>query len=117
MPDYYSSIEEISCFESFVIRSYLSSYHHKMMFDLPKNFKKIVKNDSKEAFKVNAKVYHSTITGKPLTQRSSELFDDIVDHPEKYKIESQFIQELRNLKLDEIYELIGFILCGKRIYN
>ena len=99
MPDYYSSIEEISSFESFVITSYLSSYHHKMMYGLPKNFKKIVKNDSKEAFKVNAKVYHSTMTGKSLTQRSSELFDDIVDHPEKLKIDSQFLQTLKSLKL------------------
>lgn len=99
MQDYYSSLEEISSFESFVITTYLSSYNHKLMYGLPKNFKKIVKNDSKEAFKINAKVYHSTVTGKPLTQRSSELFDDIVDHPEKLKIESQFIQDLRNLKL------------------
>lgn len=116
MPDYYSSIEEISSFESFVITSYLSSYHHKMMYGLPKNFKKIVKNDSKEAFKVNAKVYHSTITGKSLTQRSSELFDDIVDHPEKFKIESQFIQELRNLKL---YPNEEFLIWNKHLelYN
>ena len=99
MQDYYSSLEEISSFESFVITSYLSSYHHKMMYGLPKNFKKIVKNDTKEAFKINVKAYHSTVAGKPLTQRSSELFDDIVDHPEQLKIESQFIQQLRNLKL------------------
>lgn len=99
MQDFYSSLEEISCFESFVITSHISLYHHKMMYGLPKNFKKIVKNDSKEAFKINAKVYYSTVTGKPLTQRSSELFDVIVDHPEKLKSESLFIQQLRSLKL------------------
>lgn len=99
MQDHYSSLEDISGFESFVITSHISSYHHKMMYGLPKNFKKIVKNDTKEAFKINVKAYHSTVTGKPLTQRSSELFDDIVDHPEQLKIESQFIQQLRNLKL------------------
>lgn len=99
MQDYNSSLEEISIFESVIITSYLSPFYHKMMYGLPKNFKKIVKNDSKEAFKINAKVYHSTVTGKPLTQESSELFDDIVDHPEKLKSESQFIQQLRSLKL------------------
>lgn len=116
MPDYYSTIEEISSFESFVITSYLSSYHHKMMYGLPKNFKKIVKNDSKEAFKINAKVYHSTVTGKSLTQRSSELLDNIVDHPEKFKIESQFIHELRNLKL---YPNKEFLIWNKHLelYN
>ncbi|WP_240687833.1 hypothetical protein [Alkanindiges illinoisensis] len=99
MQNHYSSLEEISSFESFVITSHISSYHHKMMYGLPKNFKKIVKNDSKEAFKINAKVYHSTVTGKSLTQKSSELFDDIVDHPEKLKAESQFIKQLKSLKL------------------
>lgn len=99
MQDHYSSLEDISGFESFVITSHISSYHHKIMYGLSKNFKKIVKNESKEAFKINAKAYHATVTGRPLTQRSSELFDDIVDHPEKLKIESQFIQDLRNLKL------------------
>jgi hypothetical protein len=99
MQNHYSSLEEISSFESFVITSHISPYHHKMMYGLPKNFKKIVKNDSKEAFKINAKVYHSTVTGKSLTQKSSELFDDIVDHPEKLKAESQFIQQLKSLKL------------------
>lgn len=95
----YSSLDEISSLESFVITSHISSYHHKLMYGLPKNFKKIIKNDSNEAFKINAKAYHSAITGKALTQRSSELFDDIVDHPEKLKAESQFIQQLRSLKL------------------
>lgn len=99
MQNHYSSLEEISSFESFVITSHISSYHHKMMYGLPKNFKKIVKNDSKEAFKINAKVYYSTVTRKSLTQKSSELFDDIVDHPEKLKAESQFIQQLKSLKL------------------
>lgn len=99
MQDHYSSLEDISGFESFVITSHISSYHHKMMYGLPKNFKKIVKNDTKDAFKINVKAYHSAVTGRPLTQRSSELFDDIVDHPEQLKIESQFIQQLRKLKL------------------
>lgn len=99
MQDHYSSLEDISGFESFVITSHISSYHHKMMYGLSKNFKKIVKNDTKDAFKINVKAYHSAVTGRPLTQRSSELFDDIVDHPEQLKIESQFIQQLRKLKL------------------
>ncbi|WP_257233358.1 hypothetical protein [Acinetobacter sp. YH12054] len=99
MQNSYSSLEEISSLESFVITSHISSYHHKMMYGLPKNFKKIVKNDSNEAFKINAKAYHSSVTGKFLTHRSSALFDDIVDHPEKLKTESQFIQQLRLLKL------------------
>ena len=102
MQNHYSSLEEISSFESFVITSHISSYHHKMMYGLPKNFKKIVKNDSKEAFKINAKVYHSTVTGKSLTQKSSELFDDIVDHPEKLKAESQFIKQLKSLICAEL---------------
>lgn len=116
MPDYYSSIEEISSFESFVITSFLSPYHHKMMYGLPKNFKKIVKNDSKEAFKINAKVYYSTVTGKSLTQGASELFDDIINHPEKLKVESQFIQELRSLKL---YPSKEFLIWNKHLelYN
>ena len=91
MQDPYSSIEEISMFESFVITSHLSSYHHKMMYSLAKDFKKIVKNDSKEAFKINAKVYHATIAGKPLSQKTSELFDDIVNHPQKINQTSKFI--------------------------
>jgi hypothetical protein len=99
MQDPYSSIEEISMFESFVITSHLSSYHHKMMYSLAKDFKKIVKNDSKEAFKINAKVYHATIAGKPLSQKTSELFDDIVNHPQKINQTSKFIQSLKDLKL------------------
>ena len=99
MQNSYSSLEEISSLESFVITSHISSYHHKMMYGLPKNFKKIDKNDSKEAFKINAKAYHSSVTGKFLTHRSSALFDDIVDHPEKLKIDSQFLQTLKSLKL------------------
>lgn len=99
MQNSYSSLEEISSLESFVITSHISSYHHKMMYGLPKNFKKIVKNDSNEAFKINAKAYHSSVTGKFLTHRSSALFDDIVDHPEKLKIDSQFLQTLKSLKL------------------
>ncbi len=43
MQNSYSSLEEISSLESFVITSHISSYHHKMMYGLPKNFKKIVK--------------------------------------------------------------------------
>jgi hypothetical protein len=34
-----------------------------------------------------------------LDAKSSELFDDIVDHPEKLKAESQFIKQLKSLKL------------------
>lgn len=99
MQDTYSSLEETSVFESFVITSHLSLYHHKMMYSLSRSFKKIVKNDSNEAFKINVKIYHSTITGKSLSQRAYEVFDDIVDHPEKLKIDSIFLQQLRNLKL------------------
>lgn len=116
MQDFYSTLEEISCFESFVITSHLSLYHHKRLYRLSKDFKKIVKNDSKEAFKINVKVYHSTFTGKPLTQELSEFFDDMIDHPEKLKSESIFIQKLRELKL---YPNIEFPIWNKHLelYN
>jgi hypothetical protein len=99
MLDPYSSPKELSLFESFVITSHLSSYHHKMMYNLAKDFKKIVKNDSKEAFKINARIYHATIAGKPLSQKTSELLDDIVDQPEKINQNSKFVQSLKDLKL------------------
>lgn len=92
-------IEEWPLAESLFITAHISPYHKRLWKELPKSFLKVIKNDSKEAFKINAKVYHSTITGKPLTQRSSELFDDLVDHSEKLKSESQFIQQLRSLEL------------------
>lgn len=108
MQNSYSSLDEISSLESFVITSHLSPYHHRWWKDIAKGgFKKVIKNESKEAFKINVKAYHTVFTGQPLSQRSSELFDDIVDHPEKLKIDSKFLQTLKSLKLypsDIFYE-------------
>lgn len=92
--------EEIPLAESLFITSHLSPYHYRWWKGLTKNgFKKVIKNDSREAFKVNVKAHHTAFAGKPLSQRSSELFDDIVDNPEKLKIDSQFLQSLKSLKL------------------
>lgn len=93
-------VEEIPLAESVFITGHLSPYHHRWWKDLTKGgFKKVIKNEGREAFKINVKAYHTAFAGQPLSQRTSELFDDIVDHPEKLKIDSQFLQTLKSLKL------------------
>ncbi|MDM1342557.1 hypothetical protein [Acinetobacter pseudolwoffii] len=93
-------VDEIPLAESVFITGHLTPYHHRWWKDLTKGgFKKVIKNESREAFKINVKAYHTAFAGQPLSQRTSELFDDVVDHPEKLRIDSQFLQTLKLLKL------------------
>lgn len=97
---YQIPVEEIPTAESFFITGHLSPLHHKWLLGLTKSgFKKVIKNESSEAFKINVKVHHTALTGLPLSPESSQLFDDIVDHAEKLKIDSEFLQMLQSLKL------------------
>lgn len=108
-------VEEIPFLESFFITGYVSSYHYRGMNSY-QHFKKIIKNDSNDAFKINAKAHQIKVTGKALSQKSSELFDDIVDHPEKLKIDSEFV---KTLKLLSLYPNVNFSEWNQHveIYN
>ncbi|MBC7751735.1 MAG: hypothetical protein H7Z73_08455 [Candidatus Saccharibacteria bacterium] len=78
-------LEEIPFAETFFfLETHLSPYRHELWAGLPKQFKKVVNNDSSEAYKINLKVLISKIKNHQISCEQSELFDDIIDHPEKY---------------------------------
>lgn len=91
--------EELPFAETFFLDLFLSPTHHKLWTNLPKDFKKIVNNQSSAAFKINAKTYFNKFIGKEISSQSFELFDDFVDNPEKHQENSIFVGQLKQLKL------------------
>lgn len=90
--------EELEFIKYFYITGHISSYHYKSMNSY-KKFKKIIKNDSDAAFKVNARNHYRILNGKNVSQELSELLDDIVEHPEKLNLDCEFVKTLKLLKL------------------
>lgn len=80
------SLEEIYFADVFIIEKCLSTYHH----GLYKDFKKVVNNDSRDAFKINAKAYKAQLLGRMLSQEESESIDNILDYPERHSEHSSF---------------------------
>lgn len=107
MQDLRSPLEEQSLFESWIITSHLSSMHHELAS--AKKFKKIIKNDSPEAFKINTFSYYNQIIKKEVSKEVREKFDDFIYQSEK---SCSLLQSLNDLKL---YPLHDFPLWNKHL--
>lgn len=81
MKDLHIPLEEQILLESWIITSHLSSLHYDLTS--AKKFKKIVKNDSWEAFKINSFNYYKQVTKKELSEEARAKFDDYLYHSEK----------------------------------
>lgn len=107
MQDLHTPLEEQILFESWLITSHLSSLHYDLAS--AKKFKKIVNNDSLEAFKINTFIYYRQIVKKEVSQEVREKFDDFLYQSEK---SCSLLQSLKNLKL---YPLHDFPLWNKHL--
>lgn len=94
MKDLHTPLEEQTLFESWILTSHLSSLHHDLAS--AKKFKKIIKNDSHDALKINTLSYYHQVTKKEVSQEHREKFDDFLYRSEKT---CSFLQSLIELKL------------------
>lgn len=94
MKDLHSPLEELCLFESWIITSHLSTMHYNLAST--KKYKKIIKNDSLEAIKINTLNYYQQITKSEPSQESREQFDYFLHNSEKH---SNFTQSLKDIKI------------------
>jgi hypothetical protein len=106
------SLEEVYFVDEFTIGCYLSSNDNKLWTNFNKYFKKVVNNDSREAFKINARVNKARLLGRALSQEEHAAMDEILDHPERRSTHSSFFNNIKVLKL---YPNASFVQWNKHI--